>query len=457
MSDTIIAISTPEGEGAIGIIRLSGPAAIELVDTFFFGKNLSKVEGNTVHYGKIKDEQGTLLDECVATVFKAPRSYTKEDVVELSCHGSPYILRSIIQLFLRQKVRLAKAGEFTQRAFLNGQMDLSQAEGVADLIASTSARQHEIAMQQMRGGVTKVIAELREKLIEFASLIELENDFSEEDVEFANRDQLSKMVTASLSTIRELKMSFSYGNAIKHGIPVAIIGKPNVGKSTLLNALLKEDKAIISDIPGTTRDVIEDEVQLGGLPFRFIDTAGIRETADSIESMGIERSRAQIEKAELVLYITEIVEDHLAIVDEFKAMGIEKDCIIILNKKDTFHACHSYDVEEAVSTLLQRKPVVAMSAKTNEGLDRLIQEILNYQQNKGKQMMTVVSSLRHFEALEQADISLSKVLEGIQASTPSDFVAMDIRHALHHLGEISGEICTDDLLDSIFSNFCIGK
>ncbi len=457
--DTIVAIATPQGEGAIGIIRLSGPNAIHLADTYFYGSNLLKAEGNTVHYGKLKDDDGKMLDECLATVFKAPRSYTKEDVVEFACHGSSYILKSVIKLFLTNGARLAEPGEFTMRAYLNGQMDLSQAEAVADLIASNTASQHALAMDQMRGGFSKMIAALREKLIEFASLIELENDFSEEDVEFADRDSLKQLVQKILRTIRELKQSFDYGNAIKEGIPVAIIGKPNVGKSTLLNALLNEDKAIISAIPGTTRDVIEDTIQMEGLLFRFIDTAGIRETEDTIESLGIARSKEQLAKANIVICVSEIQEDHPSIVQEYKALGVSETQhgIIVLNKTDTFHACHAYDVEEATSTLLNRMPVIAMSAKEKTHLGRLQKELVSVVQEKSKPSQTIVSNLRHYEALDNASTSLEKVIIGLDEGISSDFVAMDIRHALQYLGEISGEISTDDLLDSIFSNFCIGK
>ncbi len=459
LQDTIVAIATPQGEGAIGIIRLSGPNAISLADTYFYGSNLVKAEGNTVHYGKLKNDDGVMLDECLATVFKAPKSYTKEDVVEFACHGSSYILKSVIKLFLSNGARLAEPGEFTMRAYLNGQMDLSQAEAVADLIASDTASQHALAIDQMRGGFSKMIAALREKLIEFASLIELENDFSEEDVEFADRDSLKQLVQKILTTISELKQSFDYGNAIKEGIPVAIIGKPNVGKSTLLNALLNEDKAIISAIPGTTRDVIEDTIQMDGMLFRFIDTAGIRETNDEIESMGIARSKEQLSKAKLVIYVCEIQADHQAIINDYIALGVTNNQrgVIVLNKTDTFHACHSYDVEEATSTLLNRMPVIAMSAKEKTHLDRLQKELVKAVELQNAVSQTIVSNLRHYEALDKASLSLAKVIEGLDGGISSDFVAMDIRHALQYLGEISGQISTDDLLDSIFSNFCIGK
>ncbi len=458
--DTIIALSTPMGEGAIGVIRLSGAKAIDYVDEFFFGANLKKATPNTVHYGKIKDASGNIIDECLATIFKAPRSYTKEDVVEISCHGSSYIIQKLIEIFIGRGARPAEPGEFTLRAFLNGQLDLSQAEAVADLIASSSAAQHEMAMDQMRGGISKMVAGLREQLIEFASLIELENDFGEEDVEFADRENLKSLVHKILQVILDLKQSFEYGNAIKEGVPVAIIGAPNVGKSTLLNALLKEDKAIVSEIAGTTRDVIEDTITLEGIPFRFIDTAGIRTTEDVVENLGIERSRQQAEQAQIILYLTEIQEDHLAIIEEFKAMNFRPDQkkVILLNKSDDFHGCHSYDVEEAVSTLTSRTETIAISAKEQTNLERLRKVLVSAIQNKkGGNASTVVTNVRHFNSLSLTSESLNKVLEGLDGGMPSDLVAMDIRHALHHLGEISGEISTDDLLESIFSNFCIGK
>lgn len=459
-SDNIIAIATPSGPGAIGIIRLSGPNCISIVDKFFYGQNLAKVAGNTVHYGKLKDLNGQILDECLATVFRAPKSYTKEDIVELSCHGSAYILNQVIQLFLTQNVRLAKAGEFTLRAFLNGQLDLSQAEGVADLIASETEVQHSIALNQMRGGFSKEINALREKLIEFASLIELENDFSEEDVEFADRSKLSNLVTKITTVIGALKKSFEYGNAIKKGISVAIVGRPNVGKSTLLNALLNEDKAIISNIPGTTRDIIEDAIQIEGMLFRFVDTAGIRDSKDTIENMGIQKSIEQIEKAQIVIYVDEIEEDHTKIVQAFKAIGLSnsKNVIIVLNKMDTFHACHSYDVEEATSTLLGRLPVLSISAKERMHIEKLKKLLIGNINNKNiGSDQVVITNVRHRDALEKSEASLNKVLEGLKSGISSDFIAMDIRHALHYLGEISGEVSSDDLLENIFSNFCIGK
>ena len=460
LHDPIIALSTAQGEAAIAVIRLSGTGVIEIVDKVFHGKNLSKVAGHTVHYGKIKTDADVIIDECMASVFRAPRSYTREDSIEISCHGSSYIVKEIIALFLGKGVRLAQPGEYTQRAYLNGQLDLTQAEAVADLISSTTASQHELAMNQMRGGFSKMIAGLRGELIEFASLIELENDFGEEDVEFADRSKLKGLVHKIRQVIIELRNSFQYGNAIKEGVPIAIVGRPNVGKSTLLNALLNDEKAIVSAIAGTTRDVIEDTIQIDGLLLRFLDTAGLRETEDEIESIGISRTKEQIEKAKIILYLDEIEEDHKAIVDRFLAFKIdpkEKQIIILLNKSDNFHACHSYDVEEAVSTLTGRLPVISFSAKEKTRLAELQKLIITSITQRNQRPNATITNMRHYQALQSTDDSLAQVMTGLETGISSDFIAMDIRHALHHLGEITGEITTDDLLESIFSNFCIGK
>ena len=460
LKDNIIAISTPSGTGAIGVIRLSGPSCIAIVDKYFFGAKLTKAEGNTVHYGKIKNQKDIILDECLATIFRAPRSYTKEDVIELSCHGSPYILKSIMELFLTEDVRMAKAGEFTMRAFLNGQMDLLQAEAVADLIASETKSQHDVAIHQMRGGFSDSIKDLREQLIHFASMLELENDFGEEDVEFADKKQLQSLADVSLNDINRLIESFSYGNALKEGIPVTIIGRPNVGKSTLLNTLLQEDKAIISNIPGTTRDVIEDTINIKGTLFRFVDTAGLRETDDEIESIGISKTYKKIEDAKIILYMDELSEDHQVLVERYKQLQLPSEPlkILLLTKSDTFHKCHQYDVEEAVSTQLNRRKTISISSHTGMGIDELKKSIVSYAEHmKSKSSDVIVTNLRHYEALTKIKNSLTKVSEGISSGISTDFIAMDIRHALHHIGEISGTVSTDDLLDNIFSNFCIGK
>ena len=460
LSDDIIAIATPPGQGAIGIIRLSGPNCISIVDTFFKGKNLTKVDGNSLHYGKIVNDADEVIDECIASVFLAPRSYTKENVVELSCHGSSYILDSILKLFINKGVRLANPGEFTLRAFLNGQLDLTQAEAVGDLIASESKSQHAMAMHQMRGGFSNSLSELKEKLIEFASLLELENDFGEEDVEFADRSQLKLLLCQALNDTRQLIKSFEYGNALKNGVPVSIVGKPNVGKSTLLNKLLNEDRAIVSDIPGTTRDIIEDTIDLEGVRFRFIDTAGIRDTTDTIESIGIAKTHESITRSKIILYITEIKEDFQSIVDEISELklNVDQQLIVLLNKSDTFHGCHMYDVEEAVSTSLGRRRTIAISAQDGTGIDKLLSELVNSLKEFKTAGQVIINNVRHLEALNRLDAQLNKVSSNlVNIHVSSDLIATDIRYALHHIGVIMGTVSTDDLLDNIFSNFCIGK
>ena len=460
--DTIVAIATPTGPGAIGIVRLSGAEAISISDQIFFGANLKKVEPNTVHYGKIKNEEGDILDECVATVFKAPRSYTKEDVVEFSCHGSSYILQEVVKLILTYDgVRMALPGEYTQRAYLNGQLDLSQAEAVGDLIASTHASSHQLAMSQLRGGFSEMIRGLRDKMIEFASLLELENDFGEEDVEFANRDQLKTLLNEILSTTTTLANSYDHGNALKDGVSIALVGSPNVGKSTLLNVLLNDDKAIVSNIPGTTRDAIEDTVVYEGIKFRFIDTAGLRETDDTVESLGIERTKQHIAKAHIVLYVDEVKNEYQEIVEGYKSLSVSnnQDSVVILNKSDEYgHSCHAYDIEESVSTLLGRIPTIIISAIERKNTESIIKLLVSIVQKKQANYGDIlVTNLRHLDCLNRANESLTQCLTGLDNSVTSDFLAMDIRHANHQLSEIVGEISTDNLLDSIFSNFCIGK
>lgn len=459
-NDIIVALSTPPGAGAIGVIRLAGKGSIELVDGFFRGKNLTKVKGNTLHYGKILHENGTILDEAVASVFRAPRSYTKEDVVELSCHGSPYILDQVIQLCIRHGARMAKRGEFTLRAFLHGQLDLSQAEAVADLIASDSQASHDLAMKQLRGGFSEEIAKLRQELIDFAALIELELDFGEEDVEFADRGKLKDLVVSIKTVIKNLIDSFAYGNVIKSGIPVVIIGKPNVGKSTLLNALLNENRAIVSSIAGTTRDVIEDQITIDGILFRFVDTAGIRETTDEIESIGIHKSIEQLHKASIVLYMDDVTGSHHDIAKDFLELQLssEQKGIILLNKIDEMEStCSAYDVEEAISTLTKRTPTLTFSAKHKTRLNELKSLLVQTVESMSSGSDTAVTNARHYDALHKAYTSLDAVLTGLDTGITGDFIAMDIRQSLHYLGEITGEIYTDDLLDSIFTRFCIGK
>jgi len=458
-NDTIIALATAYGVGAIAVIRLSGGGAIDLVSEFFEGRSKSKVlkdqASHTVHLGLIKD-QNRIIDEALVTIFKAPHSYTGENVVEISCHGSTFIQQEILQLFLKNGARHADAGEFTLRAFLNGKMDLSQAEAVADLIASDSQTSHDIALQQMRGGFSSEIAALRDQLVHFASMIELELDFVEEDVEFADRAEFQDLIHKIRQVVKRLIDSFSLGNVLKNGIPVAIVGEPNVGKSTLLNALLNEEKAIVSDIAGTTRDAIEDEMNLNGVNYRFIDTAGIRDTEDVVESIGIRKTFENIEKAQLVLQLIDgqkiDVSNVESEVNRLHEKYPDKKILTLINKSD--------QLSEAVSSVLaERHPEwLLISAKTNAGIDLLLNQLADLV-NTGalSNQQTVVSNSRHFEALSKAMDALNEVQKGLDQNISSDLIAIDIRQALYHLGEITGEITTDDLLGNIFANFCIGK
>ncbi|MCL4641491.1 tRNA uridine-5-carboxymethylaminomethyl(34) synthesis GTPase MnmE [Olivibacter jilunii] len=451
-ADTIVALATPTGSGAIAVIRLSGPQAIEIVNGVFKGKDLSKQASHTVHFGTIRDEGGKILDEVLASIFIAPHSYTRENVVEVSTHGSKYIVESIIKLFIRKGARAAKPGEFTLRAFLHGGMDLSQAEAVADLIASNSAASHQVAMQQMRGGFSNELKQLREQLIHFASMIELELDFSEEDVEFANRSQLKDLILEIIKVLHRLILSFEQGNVLKNGVPIVIAGKPNVGKSTLLNALLNEERAIVSDIAGTTRDTIEDEINIQGVSFRFIDTAGIRDTEDIIEAKGVERTREKMKKARLVIYLVDPVDDAFEEVSIQVAdlILLRTPFVLVINKKDLL----------SPDALAQYEPLnpVFISAKSGDGVEALKEELLNQVSLRNINVDDVmVTNIRHVEALLKTQASLEKVLYGIDNPITSDFLAMDIRQALHHLGEITGQVSTEDLLDNIFSKFCIGK
>jgi len=446
--EVICALATPSGVGAIGVIRVSGLGAIAMVNSVFKGKNLANAESHTVHFGTINAGE-QIIDEVLVTVFKTPRSFTKEDSVEISCHGSDYIVRQILKLLITKGARIAKPGEFTQRAFLNGQFDLVQAEAVADLIAADSQASHKTALNQLRGGFSKKLVSLRSELIHFASMIELELDFGEEDVEFAQRDDLRRLIDALLATIQPLISSFDFGNAIKEGVPVAIIGSPNVGKSTLLNALLNEEKAIVTSIAGTTRDVIEDTIVLDGLKFRFIDTAGIRETTDVVESIGIERSKAAMDKADIVIFLF----DSAATLAENKALAAllpgNKDLLFVLNKTDINPSLTSELAGDALD-------IIPISAHTQQNLPALTGKLVSlvHGQAAGD---TVVTNLRHYEHLVKTSASLTDVLNGLALGVTGDFLAQDIRLALHHLGEITGTIVTDDLLDNIFSKFCIGK
>ncbi len=451
--DTIVALATPTGIGAIGVIRLSGKDAITIANSVFQGKDLSRQKTHTIHFGKIVDNR-QIIDEVLVSIFIGPKSYTKENVIEISSHGSPYIIQKIIKLLLSKGGRLARAGEFTKRAFLNGQFDLAQAEAVADLISSDSDVAHMAAMNQMRGGFSKKIKLLREELIQFASLIELELDFAEEDVEFANRHQLVTLITTLQSEIRKLIESFSVGNVIKHGVPTVIAGKPNAGKSTLLNTLLEEEKAIVSDIPGTTRDFIEDSIHIEGISFRFIDTAGIREARDKIEAIGIERTRQKMKAASVIIYLVDLTVEQI---DEIKIEQKKMDALgipylFVGNKADK---CD----DTVIAPLRNEFPkMIFISAARDENIDRLKEALIHLVNlDKFKTGDTIVTNIRHIESLTNTQTALDDVMRGIDNQVSGDFLAMDIRQALHYLGVITGEITTDDLLGNIFSKFCIGK
>jgi tRNA modification GTPase len=509
-SDTIIALATPSGIGAIGVLRLSGPDAISLVNEVFGGKDLSIQHSHTIHFGTIKDGK-QVLDEVLVSIFIGPKSYTRENVVEISTHGSAFIIESIIKLLIRKGARPANPGEFTLRAFLNGQLDLSQAEAVADLIASNSQASHQVAMQQMRGGFSGELQHLRDQLIHFASMIELELDFGEEDVEFANRDDLKGLIYQIQRILHRLIQSFEQGNVMKNGVPVVIAGKPNVGKSTLLNALLNEERAIVSEIAGTTRDTVEDHMIIGGINFRFIDTAGIRDTEDIIEAKGVERTHEKIKQAKLIIYLVDPEQDVEDIVEQMKyleSLGIP--FLTVVNKEDLANADfrerlesevgsqksevggqmsevgsqksevgsqksevrgrndddHTSDLVPHTSDLVpqtsvfrpQTPDLIFISARNNEGIEELKSEILlKVNLHAINTDDVLVSNIRHLEALQKTEESLRRVLQNIDQPITSDFLASDIKQALYYLGEITGQVTTDDLLETIFSKFCIGK
>ncbi|WGF92129.1 tRNA uridine-5-carboxymethylaminomethyl(34) synthesis GTPase MnmE [Aequorivita marisscotiae] len=461
-TDTIVAMATPAGVGAIAVIRLSGPEALPIAASLFksvSGKDISKQNTHTVHLGNIIDGE-RVIDQVLATIFKNPNSYTGEDVVEISCHGSNYIQQEIIQLCLRKGCRMAQAGEFTLRAFLHGKMDLSQAEAVADLIASDSAASHQLAIQQMRGGFSSEIKKLREELLNFASLIELELDFAEEDVEFANREEFQKLITRISLVLKRLLDSFATGNVLKNGIPVAIVGEPNVGKSTLLNVLLNEERAIVSDIAGTTRDTIEDEITIDGIGFRFIDTAGIRDTADVIEGLGIKKTFEKIEAAQVVIYLFDASPSSQGIAYKDVQSEIEKirnryplkNLIIVANKVDKLSEEEIEKLQAAIGSLH------LLSAKKAMGVKELQDKLLEFV-NTGalRNNETIVTNSRHYDAMLKALEEINKVQEGINSGLSGDLLAIDIRQALYYFGEITGEISNDELLGNIFANFCIGK
>ena len=467
-SDTIVALATPSGAGAIAVIRVSGKDAITLTNSVFksvHGKDLTQQKSHTILLGHILDDKRT-LDEVLLSIFKGPHSYTGENVIEISCHGSPYIQQQIIQLFLRKGCRMADAGEFTLRAFLHGKLDLSQAEAVADLISSENEATHQIAMQQMRGGFSNEIKLLREELMNFASLIELELDFAEEDVEFADRAKFKELLERIQEVLKRLIDSFAIGNVIKNGIPVAIVGEPNVGKSTLLNALLNEERAIVSEIAGTTRDAIEDELTIGGIGFRFIDTAGIRDTEDVVESIGIKKTFEKIGQAQVVLFIHSAEEFQNAEIN-LKSLQLEvgkiaskhpdKPLVIIINKIDMLSE-QEKDRLEGLLSKIEGSSYKLISAKTGEGVEAVKNLLLNFV-NTGalRNNETIVTNTRHYDALLKALEEVQKVNFGLNNSISGDLLAIDIKQALYHFGEITGEITSDDLLGNIFANFCIGK
>ncbi len=477
LSDTIAAISTPPGMGAIAVVRLAGPRAVEIADRFFRGKKLLAASpSHTAHFGAMMFQEA-MLDEVVATVFRAPHSYTGDEIVELSCHGSLFIQQKILGLLLESGARLARPGEFTLRAFLNGKMDLAQAEAVADLIASESAAAHDIALRQMRGGFSFEIKKLREELIHFASLIELELDFAEEDVEFANRLTLNGLVEKIRVEIARLIQSFQLGNALKTGVTTVIAGRPNAGKSTLLNALLNEERAIVSDVPGTTRDAIEEVLNIGGVLFRLVDTAGIREATDAVERIGVERAMEKIGQAAILVYLFDVVETRLAEVffdlEKLAQPGLK--LLVVCNKMDLLPQFSPSWLADPFSkeippfllgdfskipnpAPLAESQIVTLSAKHSMNVPFLKEKLLDLVTGGSVSTGgTVVTNARHVAALQQADAALTDVSTGLASGVSTDFVAMDIRRALSFLGEITGEIGVEDLLGSIFSKFCIGK
>ncbi len=463
IQDTICAIATAQG-GAIGTIRVSGKEAITITEKIFQplnkNKTLTTQEPYTLTFGKIIDG-GEIIDEVLVSLFRNPHSYTGEDSTEITCHGSQYILQKVMELLIANGCRTASPGEFTQRAFLNGKMDLSQAEAVADLIASTSAATHRIAMSQMRGGFSKELAELRNQLLHITSLVELELDFSEEDVEFANRDELRALSDKIEKIIAKLTHSFSVGNAIKNGVPVAIIGETNAGKSTLLNTLLNEEKAIVSNIHGTTRDVIEDIINIGGVTFRFIDTAGIRETHDTIESLGIERTFQKLDQADIVLWVIEtaIAEEQLKLLSErILPRAQEKQLVLVFNKAELIEDSIKQKLKTLVENSYPSTTAIFISAKEKTGIEELETLLLESANLPTvSQNDIIVTNVRHYEALTRALGAIHRVQNGLDQDISGDFLSQDIRECIYHLNDIAGEVTTDNVLHNIFRNFCIGK
>ncbi|QKG56036.1 tRNA uridine-5-carboxymethylaminomethyl(34) synthesis GTPase MnmE [Hymenobacter sp. BRD128] len=462
-SDTIVALSTPPGAGALAVVRLSGPEAVSITQSLFSKKNLASQPGHTLHYGTLREPgSGEMLDEVVVALYRGPRSYTREDVVEISGHGSDFIVRQLLAALLRQGARLAEAGEFTKRAFLNGALDLAQAEAVADLIAADSTLSHQVALNQLRGGFSDELRGLRAQLVQFAALLELELDFGEEDVEFADRTGLARLLAEVQGVVRGLLRSFELGNVIKNGITTVIAGRPNAGKSTLLNALLREERAIVSAIPGTTRDFIEDEVSIDGLRFRFVDTAGLRNNpADEVEAIGVRRTRERIGQAALLLYLFDLTEltpgEVQADIAELTAALPKLAVLAVGNKRDLASPAQLAPFRALTG---ENQTVVIISAGQRAGLDELQAALLAQVRGAGLAntgSATIVTNVRHARALEEALGYLRAVAQGLAEGRGTELLAADLRHALAALGSITGEISSDDLLTSIFTQFCIGK
>ena len=471
-SDTIVALSTASGVGAIGLVRMSGEEAIAIADEIFYGKKLADMPSHTAHFGLIKSADQKLIDEVVITVFKGPKSYTGEDTIEIACHGSPFIQQQIIQRCIDSGARLAKPGEYTMRAFFNGRLDLSQAEAVGDLIASQNAAAHQVALHQMRGGFKTELATIREQLIHFASLLELELDFSEEDVEFAPRSELKALVQTARKHVTELAATFGLGQAIRNGVNTVIAGRPNAGKSTLLNALLNEERAIVSDIAGTTRDVIEEVFQINGIAFRLMDTAGIRATEDKIEAMGVERTMRKIQQAAIVLYLWDPTSMTIeALNDDLRQYLPKAQVLVVVNKLDQLaHFDAAWLLEESEAHVphhlkprgarvpLAENQIIAISAKDKLHLDALKARL--YELAIGSEISlesTIVTNARHQEALLHTEIALTATIQGLENGLTNDFLALHMRDALYHIGSITGDITVEDLLGNIFGKFCIGK
>jgi len=454
--DTIAAIATAPGVGAIGVVRLSGPGAIEVAQSIFLGKDLTMQPSHTLHFGRIMGDEGSVVDEVVAALYRNPKSYTGEDTVELSCHGSQYVLEQVLRLCLNHGARMAQPGEFTFRAFMNGRIDLAQAEAVADLIASQSGAAHKAAIHNLRGGFSIELKQMREQLIQFAALIELELDFSQEDVEFADRSQFYALINRIQKATDQLLDSFRLGNVIKNGVKVAIIGKPNAGKSTLLNALLNEDRAIVSEIAGTTRDTIEEVLNINGVLFRLIDTAGIREhTIDNIERQGIERSREAMTKADVVIYLADAVtttsSEEQQKRSELDASG--QPYILVMNKADLVEA-QTLEMSKQVADA----KTLFISAQNPEHIPKLKQMLFELATGGAlKQEGTIITNTRHYHALQEVQKSLKDIKTGLDSHLPGDLLASDIHQCLYYLGEITGKVTNEDMLDYIFSKFCIGK